>query len=667
MATNSRIKSFFLVITILLTFAITSFSFSVLAQDEEIKIGLITKTETNPFFVKMREGAQAKADELGVTLLTASGQFDTDNASQVTAIENMVSAGVKGILLVPADSSAIVPTIEAARKQGVIVLALDTPTNPQDATDGLYATDNHKAGVLIGQYAHAALKSPDDAIIALLGLPPGITVNELRQGGFLDGFGIKLDSKQVVCVQDTEGDQTMGQTAMENCLVANPDINLVYTINEPAAFGAYTAVDNAGVADKVMIVSVDGGCAGVGGVIDGRIAATSQQYPLLMASLGVENIVKAVQGGPVPSGYTDTGVALITAHPVDGVDSIGVVDGYEKCWGDSDPAVLQAAKDMEASSSGAQSVEEMAAAIKALGEEVKVGLITKTETNPFFVKMREGAQAEADALGITLLTASGQFDTDNASQVTAIENMISAGVKGILLVPADSGAIVPTIEEARKQGVVILALDTPTNPQDATDGLFATDNHQAGILIGQYAHAALEKPDDAVIALLGLPPGITVNELRQGGFLDGFGIKLDSKQVVCVQDTEGDQTMGQTAMENCLVANPDINLVYTINEPAAFGAYTALDNAGVADKVMIVSVDGGCSGIAGVVDGRIAATSQQYPLKMASLGVEALAHFALTGEKPSGYTDTGVTLITDKPVDGVDSQDTKFGTENCWG
>src|SRR5215470_4624199 len=139
MAKHSRTKFFFLFITILLTFAITSFSFSVLAQDEPIKIGLITKTETNPFFVKMREGAQAKADELGVTLLTASGQFDTDNASQVTAIENMVSAGVKGILLVPADSGAIVPTIEAARKQGVVILALDTPTNPQDATDGLFA------------------------------------------------------------------------------------------------------------------------------------------------------------------------------------------------------------------------------------------------------------------------------------------------------------------------------------------------------------------------------------------------------------------------------------------------------------------------------------------------------------------------------------------------
>jgi fructose transport system substrate-binding protein len=311
--------------------------------------------------------------------------------------------------------------------------------------------------------------------------------------------------------------------------------------------------------------------------------------------------------------------------------------------------------------------EELAAAIADMDGEVIVGLITKTESNPFFVKMREGAQAAADELGITLLTASGDFDTDNASQVTAIENMVSAGATGILLVPADSGAIVPTVETAREAGVVIIALDTPTNPEDATNALFATDNFRAGVLIGQYAHAALESPDDAVIALLGLPEGITVNELRQGGFLEGFGIELDSDQVVCVQDTQGDQTLGQTAMENCLVANPDISLVYTINEPAAFGAHTALENAGVADDVMIVSVDGGCAGVEGVVDGRIAATSQQYPLLMARLGVEALAQVAVTGEAPTGYTDTGVTLITANPVDGVDSEDENFGVENCWG
>jgi fructose transport system substrate-binding protein len=316
----------------------------------------------------------------------------------------------------------------------------------------------------------------------------------------------------------------------------------------------------------------------------------------------------------------------------------------------------------------------------AQDDEIIVGLITKTETNPFFVKMKEGAQAAADEAGVTLMTASGQFDTDNASQVTAIENMITAGVTGILITPADTAAIVPTIERARDAGVLVIALDTPTQPQDATDALFATDNYKAGFLIGQYAKAAMGDTE-ARIAMLDLAPGISVGVLRHNGFIDGFVGEVGatpvaqtntseyvmSDQIVCSADTQGNQAEGQTAMENCLQSNPEINLVYTINEPAAFGAYTALQAAGVEDEVTIVSIDGGCTGVQGVVDGQIAATSQQYPLVMAQMGVDAILNFAETGEKPSGYTDTGVTLITDNPVEGIPSEDTAFGLENCWG
>ena len=323
-----------LVLIVALLLLVVSVAF-VGAQDQEVIVGLITKTETNPFFVKMREGAQAKADELGVTLLTAAGSFDGDNAAQVTAIENMVAAGAQGILLVASDTTAIVPAIEAAREQGVIVIALDTPMNPEDATDALYATDNFKAGVLIGEWAAAKLgDEASSAQIALLNLNPGITVGDLRRDGFLEGFGITLDSEQVVCQQDTQGDQALGQTAMENCLAANPDINLVYTINEPAAFGAYRAIEDAGLADAVTIVSVDGGCAGVRGVESGQIDATSQQYPLLMASLGVENIARAVAGEEFVRGYTDTGVALITDQPQDGIESVDSATGLSLCWGE---------------------------------------------------------------------------------------------------------------------------------------------------------------------------------------------------------------------------------------------------------------------------------------------------------------------------------------------
>ena len=110
-----------------------------------------------------------------------------------------------------------------------------------------------------------------------------------------------------------------------------------------------------------------------------------------------------------------------------------------------------------------------------------------------------------------------------------------------------------------------------------------------------------------------------------------------------------------------------MNIVYTINEPAAAGAFNALKKAGKEKGVIIVSVDGGCDGIKDVGAGVIAATSQQYPLKMAALGVEAGVAYAKTGKKVAGYTDTGVTLISAKPMAGVDSKDVKTGMDLCWG
>ena len=310
----------------------------------------------------------------------------------------------------------------------------------------------------------------------------------------------------------------------------------------------------------------------------------------------------------------------------------------------------------------------------AQGQPV-IGLITKTETNPFFVKMKEGAAEAAKAQGAKLLTGAGKTDGDNAGQVTAMENMIAAGAKTIRITPSDSKAIIPAIKKARDKGVMVIALDSPTDPADATDALFATDNYKAGVLIGQYAKAAMAgKP--LKIVTLDLFPGHPVGAQRHNGFLQGLGLQsFDAKnnelakpaEVVCMADSFGDRAKGQTAMENCLQKSPDVTVVYTINEPAAAGAFNALKKAGKEKNVLIVSVDGGCEGVKNVGAGVIAATSQQYPLKMASMGVEAGVAYAKTGKKVSGYTDTGVTLIAAKAVAGVDSKDVKTGTDLCWG
>lgn len=319
----------------------------------------------------------------------------------------------------------------------------------------------------------------------------------------------------------------------------------------------------------------------------------------------------------------------------------------------------------------------------ASAADIGACLITKTDTNPFFVKMKEGATAKAKELGISLKSYAGKIDGDSESQVAAIETCIADGAKGILITASDTKGIVPAVQQARDAGILVIALDTPLEPITAADATFATDNFLAGELIGRWAAASLgDGAKDAKVALLDLAVSQpSVGVLRDQGFMKGFGIELgdpnkwgdeSDPRIVGHDVTQGNEEGGRRAMENLLTKDPMINVVYTINEPAAAGAYEALKAVGREKDVVIVSVDGGCPGVANVKDGIIGATSQQYPLLMASKGIEAIYAWAKDGKKPENtpgkdFFDTGVNLVTDKPAAGVDSIDVKEGTDRCWG
>ncbi len=303
---------------------------------EPVTVGLITKQEENPFWVSMREIAEETAEDEDVTLLTASGRSDVDVASQISAIEEMVADGADGILIAPTSSTEIVPAIEAAREAGVTVIAVDTPVDPRSAVDAFYATDNLRAGALIGRYAAAKADELDlDPEIAMLDLAPGIRSGELRHDGFLEGFGTSDGDRQVVGSVDTEGDRERAQAGMAELLEENPGITIVYTVNEPAALGALDALEDADKdLDEVILVSVDGGCEAIKNAVrPGDIDATAQQFPQNMAREGVTAIAEQVRGGPTPTGYLDTGVELITGDPAAGVSSRDVPFGVRNCWG----------------------------------------------------------------------------------------------------------------------------------------------------------------------------------------------------------------------------------------------------------------------------------------------------------------------------------------------
>ncbi|SHN45152.1 substrate-binding domain-containing protein [Cryptosporangium aurantiacum] len=323
---------------------------------DTVAVSLITKNSTNPFFVTMQEGAKKAAKADGVELTLAAGKEDGDEQTQVQAIEDAIARGDNGILITP-NGPGVNTAIKKARDAGLYVIALDTPPDPANTVDITFATDNFRAGELIGKWTGTQLGGKP-ATIAMLDLfnDKIVSVDYNRDQGFLTGMGIPTgDAKkngdeaksgrysggtyQIACNEPTQGAEDGGRTAMERCLAKNPKINVVYTINEPAAVGAQKALQAAGVKD-VLVVSIDGGCDGVQQVKDGIISATSQQYPVKMAELGVKAIKEIATGGDKPAvtdgkDFFDTGVALVTDKPADGVESIDTTEGAANCWGKS--------------------------------------------------------------------------------------------------------------------------------------------------------------------------------------------------------------------------------------------------------------------------------------------------------------------------------------------
>jgi fructose transport system substrate-binding protein len=324
--------------------------------------------------------------------------------------------------------------------------------------------------------------------------------------------------------------------------------------------------------------------------------------------------------------------------------------------------------------------------------KVGVALILKTLSNPYFVSMEKDAKTEAAKVNVNLTVAAGKQDGDTQTQISAIDDAISRGDKGILITE-NGNAVNTELAKARQAGLYVIALDTVPTPPSTVDITYGTDNEAAGKLIGQYAAARLNGRK-AVIAMLDLFNNqvVSVDIQRDHGFLEGMGINpgstsLNGKEaksgkytggkggdyvIACHQPTTGAIPGGKTAMENCLSANPNINVVYTINEPAADGAHQALQAASKSN-VILVTIDGSCNYVNGLLkNGTIAADSAQYPGKMASIGVKTIASIAGGGAKPTlpagkDFINTGTALITADPVAGLTSETPEHAASACWG
>jgi fructose transport system substrate-binding protein len=298
--------------------------------------------------------------------------------------------------------------------------------------------------------------------------------------------------------------------------------------------------------------------------------------------------------------------------------------------------------------------------------ETVIGLVTKTDDNPYFIRIRDAAIAEAGRWrGAKVTALAGRYDGDTAGQVAAVEQLLAAHVKGILITPSSSTGIVDVLRTARSRGVLVIVLDTETTPADVADATFATENITAGEQQGAYLRAALGGAPAKVVMLDG-SPGSTVDSQRHAGFLRGFA--PGPGELLATAATNGDPATAQRAMSQLLDQHPDLDAAYTVDEPAAEGAHQALLARGVAGRVKLATIDGSCPGVLSVRSGRYVADVMQFPTAMATEGVDAVMTFVTTQQRPAvGTHDTGSQVVANQSSPGLTTRDPTWGLRNCWG
>ncbi|MEZ9106263.1 ribose ABC transporter substrate-binding protein RbsB [Vibrio cyclitrophicus] len=273
----------------LISAALLSTTVSVSAQAQDT-MAIVLSTLNNPFFVTMKDGAEAKAEELGYKLIVLDSQ--NDPSKELSNIEDLTIRGVKAILINPTDSDAVSNAIRIANRSDIPVLTLDRGASRGDVVSHI-ASDNVIGGEMAGHYIMEKV-GEKAKVIQLEGIA-GTSAARERGEGFMNA--VNGSDLELLASQPADFDRTKGLNVMENLLAANPDVQAVFAQNDEMALGALRAVQASG--KDVMIVGFDGTDDGIAAVNRGLLGATVAQQPDLIGFLGIEMADKVLKGETV--------------------------------------------------------------------------------------------------------------------------------------------------------------------------------------------------------------------------------------------------------------------------------------------------------------------------------------------------------------------------------
>ncbi|WP_276952890.1 substrate-binding domain-containing protein [Enterocloster lavalensis] len=571
------------------------------APSGDIKIALITMDSIDQHWVTLNEGAQKAAAELGVTV-TFMSPNTKDDAQQIECVNNAVAGGYQAIVVAANGPDAISSALKEAASAGVKLVYVDSPANVD--AEATFSTDNEAAGKTAGEEMIKALEAAGitSGKIGIVNVNAATDSTVKREKGFRSAFEGK--GYELMETQYGEGDAAKSQTIAENYITQG--VVGIFGCNEGSTTGTGNAIKASGNAN-IIGVGFDKSDAIMNLINDGYLLCTMAQNPDVMGEDGVKAAVAAIKGESLGGKVTDTGVSVITK---DGAQAGGA------------PAA-QAADTAEVKASQAW----------------KIALITMDSIDQHWVTLNEGAQAEAEKLGVTV-TFMSPNTKDDAQQIECVNNAVAGGYQAIVVAANGPDAISSALKEAASAGVKLVYVDSPANVD--AEATFSTDNEAAGKTAGEEMIKALEAAGitSGKIGIVNVNAATDSTVKREKGFRSAFEGK--GYELMETQYGEGDAAKSQTIAENYITQG--VVGIFGCNEGSTTGTGNAIKASGNAN-IIGVGFDKSDAIMNLINDGYLLCTMAQNPDVMGEDGVKA-AVAALEGQDQGGkVTDTGVSVI----------------------
>lgn len=276
-------------------------------------LALVVKTLNSPFFLEMKQAAEAAAQQAGVDLIVQAAEREIDVERQMQIVENLIQRRVSALCIAPSGSREIVPVIVKANKAGIPVLIVDTRVDEPalTAAGGKIATfigsDNYRGGLIAGEFLVA--KMGGQGTVAVLEGIAGHETGDARLRGFREALA-KAPGLRIVASQTANWERDQGFSVFQNILQAHPGVNALFTCSDLMALGAVEAIAAAGRTGKITVVSFDALPEARAAVKKGTMAGTVAQYPGKMGTIAIEQAVKLLRGETIPA-YTPVPIELV--------------------------------------------------------------------------------------------------------------------------------------------------------------------------------------------------------------------------------------------------------------------------------------------------------------------------------------------------------------------